>query len=312
MFSSAFASAFFLNFVHADILCCPQTFRPIELKLLAMQDVDRSVYPALQPMALMRTTGEIVFVRHVEKEGDLLLRLYTQQGESLYKKNIKLPCDFGHRFEFNFLFVQILWKEYLVISCKVCKDIKLVDMETLEVTTAFSDDQQLGKMSRGWHKLFVEVPSGFLELDCSRTKFTKIREIKSGKSGLTYRGDICYIPSPHSMIVTATWGVLKEGGTILAMSLDEPNDPMWSLCDKEVDGKILSPKCVLCSSRYDALIVLDRENKKVWVLNPASGEVLQNIDVPELSYHDYYVKGYLRGSQLVIVSTFGVHYFSIA
>ena len=223
-------------------------------------------------------TGEIVFVRSVEKEFDHLLRLYTQQGESLDKKKIKLTCDYVHMFTLCFLFVQILWREYLVISCSACRDIKLVNLETLDISTAFSDDQPLGKICRGWHKLFVEVPSCFLELDYSSTKFTKIREIKSGKGGLTYRGDICYIPSPHSMIVTTTWELLKEGGMILATSLDEPKDPMWRVSDKEVDGKMLTPKCVLYWSRQDALIVLDRENKKVWVLNPTTGEVLQNIE----------------------------------
>ena len=162
--------------LHDHILCCPQTFRPIELKLLSTQNLDLPV-----DEVLTRMTGEIVFVRSVEKEFDHLLRLYTQQGESLDKKKIKLTCDYVHMFTLYFLFVQILWREYLVISCSACRDIKLVNLETLDISTAFSDDQPLGKICRGWHKLFVEVPSGFLELDYSSTKFTKIREIKSGK-----------------------------------------------------------------------------------------------------------------------------------
>ena len=189
-------------------------------------------------------------------------------------------------------------------------------METLEVTTAFSDDIEVGKMCRGWHKLFVEVSSGFLELDCSSTKFTKIREIKSGKGGLTSTdgSDIYYIPPPHKMIVF-TWmpeRYSSDVGAIHVSSLDEPNKTMWHLSDKEVDGKMLAPKCVLYSSRHDALIVLDRESRTVWVLNPGTGDVLQDIEI-EINYDfDGRLKGFLWGSQLVIFSEFKTYTFSIA
>ena len=61
----------------------------VEPKVLMESIANGSPDPERDSMALMRTTGEIVFVRHAEKEGDHLLRLYTQQGESLDKKKIK-------------------------------------------------------------------------------------------------------------------------------------------------------------------------------------------------------------------------------
>ena len=174
--------------------------------------VDNSPYPSREPMALMRTTGEIVFVRHVQKEGDILLRLYTQQGESLYKKNIKWPCDFGHRFELQFLFVQMLWREYLAISCMYCKDIKLLDMETLELTTAYRDAQLVGKLCKGWHKVYAKLLFGYVELDCSSTKLTRIRDIRPNEYTvpLTATDYKCYVPPPHAMVV----GVYKNRGDI--------------------------------------------------------------------------------------------------
>ena len=286
---------YFFGCIRSDdcLVFSTQAFRPIELKLLSTQDV--ALYFRAH-LVLMRTTGEIVFVRFKEN-----LYLYTLQLDgSLNKKKIKLPC---HHY-LSLLFIQILWREHLAISCSSCKDIKLLDMETLEVTTAFSDDIEVGKMCRGWHKLFVEVPSGFLELDCSSTKFTKIREIKSGKAGPPDGSDIHYIPPPHKMVVF-TWmpeRYSSAGGAIHASSIDEPNKTTWHFSDKEVDGKMIAPKCVLYSSRHDALIVLDRENRTVWVLNPGTGEVLQDIEI-EINYDfDGRLKGFLWGSQLVIFS----------
>ena len=146
-----------------------QAFRPIEMKLLSTENVD-----LLSPVdqVLMKSTGEIVFVRQVEKESDQFLyfctlQKSTKQSEPLDKKKIKWPCDSGHKNNLHFLLIQILWKEYLVISCKLCKDIKLVSLETLEMASAFSDDQPLGKMSKGWHKIYVETSFGLVELDCS-------------------------------------------------------------------------------------------------------------------------------------------------
>ena len=231
------------------------------------------------------------------------------------KKRIMWPCNYHHKYILNFLFMQILWREYLVISCSSCRDIKLVNLVTLDISTAFSDDQPLGKVCKGWHKLYVEVPSGYLELDCSSTKFTKIRQIKSGKGGYTYLRDLWHIPSPHNMIMVfkILHGNSLPGGAIHTTYLGELSKTIWHLCDKHVDGKSITPRSVVYSSRHNVLLVVDKINQTVWVLNPSTGNVLQNIDVPELDHHDKdNVKGYLRGSQLVIVSDSKIHYFSIA
>ena len=308
-----------------------QDFREIELKLLSTQDLDRSLYPTLEPkvlmertadnspyptlesMALMRTTGEIVFVRHAEKEGDLLLRLYTQQGESLDQKNIKWPCDFGHRFELQFLFIQILWREYLVISCMYCKDIKLLDMETLEVTTAFSDAQLVGKLCKGWHKIYAKLLFGFVELDCSSAKLTKIRQIQPNEYTVAFTSTDykCYVPPPHAMIIGVTRTEVIY--MIHATSLGDPNQTGWGLSKEEVNGKEIKPDCVVYSSRHDALLAVDQENKTVWVLHPSTGKVLQEIELNiDVTKCDRLMNAFLRGSQLVIVSNSKIYNFSLA
>ena len=303
-------------------LLSTQAFPAVELKLLSTEKVD---IESRLDWVLMRTNGEMVMVRPEERDGHQFLYFYTlqkltKQGDSLDKKRIKWSCDSDHNNDLSFLFIQILWKEYLVISCNLCKDIKLVDMETLEVTTAFSDDQRLAKMCRGWHKIYVEVPSGFLELDCSSTKFTKIRDIRTN----TYNCHWCYMPHPHNMMVTALGEPFQKGGQIRAASLDQPKDPLWCLFDKEEAGKVITPERIFYCSRYDALLVLDVKNKTVWALDPGTGEVIQSIDVPEFDQneflettifnykHDYPTKVFLRGNEFVIVYSSKLDCFSFA
>ena len=280
-----------------------QAFRPIELKLLSTQNVELENYSY---RVLMRTTGEIVFVRYAAKDDGSFLYLYTvQQGGSLNKENkIKFPCDAGHRLSIHCLLIQILWREYLAISCKECRDIKLVDLDTNKITPTYSDEQPMGKMCKGWHKIYVQVPSGFVELDCSSTKFTKLKQIGSGKEDIPELDDLCYVPSPHNRIVAV------QGLKLHVTSLDETDEITWDDPSKKVvDGREIQPQGVIYSPRFNALLVVDAINKIFWVLNPATGEILQNIDWSEIGFSG--AKGFIRGSQLVMACRGPkIHYFS--
>ena len=192
------------------------------------------------------------------------------------------------------LSIQILWREYLAISCRECRDIKLVDLETKEITKAYKDGQPFGKMCRGWHKICVRLEQGYLQLDCSSTKFTKMRYTETGNDGFISGYDLCYVPPPLNTIVTI------GGGGIRATSLDEqPNETVRHLFKKEMDGKIIKPNLVTYSSRLDAVLVMDGKNKTVWVINPGSMEILQNIDVSEITFP---MNAFIWGSQFIIVS----------
>ena len=239
----------------------------------------------------MKTTGEIVFVHSSRTEHSLNLLTLQQDGSRDEKK---ISHKFYSGFSFELLIFQILWRECLAISCMYCKHIKLVDLENMEVTTAFDDGQTKGKMCKGWHKLFVESYDRFLELDSSSTTFTKMRQMEPGKDGITDPDDFCYIPRPHNMIVAVKVSPLS-GSEIHATSLEEPYQTLWHLSNKKENGMIITPSGVLYSSRHDALFMADRKNKTVWVLNPSTGEVLQSLGIPSL---DCMVKVFLRGSQL--------------
>ena len=135
----------------------------------------------------------------------------------------------------------------------------------------------------------LKLPSVLWSWTVRATKFTKIREIRIN----TNNNEWCYIPHPHNMMVTS-WEPLQKGGEILTKSRDKPNETMWRMRDMEVDGKIISPQSIVYSNRHDALLVVDVKNRTVWALDPGTGEVLQNIDVPELDQNDFLELGFLK------------------
>ena len=280
-----------------------QVFRPMQLKHESTQriDLDNSY-----DWSLMKKTGEIVFICLTFEERIPFLYLYTlQQGRSMEKKKIKLPCQdlftimtIIDRFSFKFLFIHIMWREYLVISCEYCGSIHLVDLETMEVTTAFSDGQNVKRILKGWHKIYVERANTFLELDCSSTKFSKIRQISVRKNRFESVYNPCYVPPPHNMLLSS--GFPPEGCDIYTTSLDEPNETKWFHLNKQGNGKMIEPRSIIYSSRNDALLVLD-SNKAIWVLKPGTWEILQTIDLPKM-YPQHAIQ---EASQLVLISEVG-------
>ena len=74
----------------------------------------------------------------------------------------------------------ILGQEYLVKSCHLCCDIKVINVKTREEQTAFSGPK-VNIIREGEEKtLFVTVNgrNEILELDCSSLKFTHLRNFK--------------------------------------------------------------------------------------------------------------------------------------
>ena len=154
----------------------------------------------------------------------------------------------------------MLWREYLAISCMYCKDIKLLDMETLEMTTAYSDTQLVGKLCKGWHKVYAKLLFHYVELDCSSTKLTRIRDIQPNEYTVPFTATNykCYVPPPHAMIVGVTRTEVIY--MIHATSLVDPNQPSWCWSNDKVNGKMLMPSDVIFSSRHDALLAREQDS----------------------------------------------------
>ena len=114
---------------------------------------------------VMQGTGQVV----VMDGATLSLTIFTVMGEELIEREIQSPCK---HVGVRLLSLVTEEREKLVISCYECKDIKLVQLNTAEVTTTFSSESNLGLMCHGDKgRLFVKSDKSVLELDCSNVPF---------------------------------------------------------------------------------------------------------------------------------------------
>ena len=219
----------------------------------------------------MGETGHIV-VYGLKKFG-WYFYIFSRRGDGLKEEGrIKSPCYHG---SFCLLNLIVLWKEYLAIACYDCKDIKLIDLKTQDVVTAFSGEE-VYKMCSGWHKLFVSIhgTDQVLELDTSSTAFTKVRTFSSGHGGFY---DMCYAPHPLNLLVTT------GQGTIAAVDCTT-GELAWTN-DDQVEGKEIMPRQVVFLPRQNAVFVSEfssfsefpEYSKKFLVYDVRTGHHLQTI-----------------------------------
>ena len=226
----------------------------------------------------MRETGLIV----VSTEDGSLFQLSLQEG-SLTQKEIKHPCER----RLYLLCVQVAGREYLALSCKVCSDIKLMDLNEHKEDnsklplmrhpiTAFSGEK-IGHMCHGEeNRIFVDAGAdNMLELDASTITFAinrasslnplyprhrKLKKLLAHRP-FTLEG-LCYVPEPHRLIVVSK-------GCLQAVSPDDQKI-VWTT-------RYQGPLLYLNS--HDVILVGDKKN--VVVLNPETGSEIQSIELPD-------------------------------
>ena len=180
----------------------------------------------------------------------------------------------NHDDTFELIPLKISGQEHLAAICFTCKRIDLYPLATKKGSVAFQDhDLEPYAMCAGAdNKLYVHFFNNeVFELDYSKPKF----------SGLTrkFTADcdcMCYLPSPHNFLAVSDY--MSE--SIKAFSLDT-NQVVWQF-DQKIDGKTLDPFGLLYSVRHDALLGADGDNKRLLVLDPKTGALMQTISLPEL------------------------------
>ena len=224
-----------------------QAFKPIKLDHISSHDVNPSY---IWDMTVMRETGLIV----VSTLNGALFQFSLQEGR-LIEKEIRPPCEHYYLY---LLCVQIAGHEYLALSCYMCENIRLMDLNKqtglsseskliqYEVITAFSGDE-FGRMCHGEeNRLFVRLhDDAVLELDTSTTTFTKVRYINTG-----YDHGLCYVPDPHRFLV------VSYDNEFCAVTCDS-NKEVW----KVKNSDLYAGKLAYTPTRK-SIIVADRSSKK--------------------------------------------------
>ena len=254
-------------------------------------------------MTVMRETGLIV----VSAWRGTLYQLLLQEG-SFVEKQIKHPCE--HRLIYM-VCVQEAGHEYLAVSCYLCGNIKLMDLNKpkgnssesqliqYEIITAFSGEKIIC-MCHGENRIFVQTSRGdVLELDTSTTTFTKVRTISTSGSVRGLYTGLYYVPHPHRLLLVA----YDDDGGVRAVSCD----------DKKEAGRVNSGD--LCSGElsytptHESIIVADWSRNEVVILSPSNGSRLQSIQLPNNVHGILGLCAY--NDQLIVRSEGRISYFSL-
>ena len=148
------------------------------------------------------SSGEVVLWGKTSDEASPAFHIFSLTSAGWKKlRGVKCLCDH----DVYILPVNINNREKLAVSCWNCQSIKLYNLDTLEVTTAFHDPKYYPTvLCHGENgKLFamngVKGDEKALELDCSEETFSGPSKII--QPGLDIYYTLYYIPSPHKLLV---------------------------------------------------------------------------------------------------------------
>ena len=209
-----------------------------------------------------------------------VLQRYSRTGQLLNTWQHK--CQ--HADSKHLLHLSIGDTPYIAISCWKCRSIRLYSMTDSDPITAYrhsgEDEMAPYAMCHGAHNTIMvgnwrEGSQEVLVYDVTSTQFTLKDRIPVHVDQAWH---IHYMETAQhgGIVIVSTWG---EDNIMSAHSLDS-KALVWKIVNKEIDGKGFQP-CGMCSDPdTGALYVADQFNKRLIVLEPNTGEVIQSIQMP--------------------------------
>ncbi len=261
--------AYIYLYFHNPFLTTPQSPRQLRLQHLVTHN-NGLVKWNRSRLTLLPSSGTAVLWGKTDESASPALHFYSCSSSASRKlKTLQKLCQ--HE---NDVFVLGLLrgkKEMLAVSCRLCKVIRLIDVESGEVSVAFHGGRHYpGAMCLGEAgEMFVVhsvkgVP--ILQLNCCTAEFSLIRSIKSG---MERYHSICYIPIHRLIVITQ----VSPNKFIRAVSC-ESEKWVWEV-KGQVDGVDCHPHGMVHSPALDALFVADSINTWILVLSPRDGSLRQ-------------------------------------
>ena len=218
---------------------------------------------------LLPETGQVVIWGKTVEADSPALHIYNGSSDSWQKE--RTETVFCEHLRGMFLPVSVQQQQLLAVSCQKCHMIRLYNIKTREITTAFHNSSYYpacmcqGEADQIYVVHKVKGPVPILQLNCSQPQFTLEKTIQSGME--TWY-DICYIPSHRQIAISSV-----HLGVVRAVSCDTEENA-W-----EIQGEIQSAQCLphrmVYSPGHQALLVADGGNHRVLVVNPGIGSVIQ-------------------------------------
>ena len=237
----------------------------------------------LSSITAIESKNQVLF--HGQRTESDPVSLYTYQLDGTVEE-IYSPCQHDPlRGYYKLITVVQNGKELLAVLCKHCKDIKLVDMETKQVTPVFqlNPNSPLDMCSRPNGGLLVTYRTGTIQQLDSSFSVTNTFNVGEwspigtmNRHGVNYNlflpSHLCYLPAPNNTLV------VNKVSELRAVSLRDGRQ-VWR---QQSEGFI--PHCLLFLPQQDVLLVSKLAKPEVHVLNPSDGSTLQTIEIPDIDY----------------------------
>ena len=244
--------------------------QPFELKQLSTHDTGIKQWS--YGFTVMRQSGDVAVSGREDKgyygSGSLFV-FSLKDGKLRDRKKISPSC--GHNYVSSYTSALIIdGREKLVVSCYHCDDFKLLDLQTEEWSTAFTGCKPNALCSGDSGTLFIQSREDqtILELDCTSSVFKG--PIKNLHPNMLCMA-MCYIPPPVNALVLSDWYSSK----MVAWSV-ERDAAIWEFKIKlKLTGLLFHPE-------HNVLLVADRKKKRVLIVDPEEGSLIQTIDLPDM------------------------------
>ena len=238
-----------------------QRKQEFELQKLASFDIDE--WHDIQRIAVIESKNQVViYGRRLETSPYSLYMTQHNEAGEFVETLMDYPCQYYSYLTSLFTVVRG-GKDLFAVSCCVCKNIKLFDLETWTTNITFTlPSMPFITCSGPNDSVFMSCMDGkALQLDTS-FYVAKVFELNHCRS-------MCYLPVPHNALVVRSW---KE---IAAISTQN-GCQLWkrTFCD-------FFPDYVLFYQKENVLVVSDLFEPKVLILN-TDGGTMQIIHVPDI------------------------------
>ena len=218
------------------------------------------------------SSGQVVVWGKLSDETPPAFHIFSLTSTELRKlREVKRLCDHDNQ---NILLISVNNKEQMAVSCCECNTVKLYNLDTLQVITAFHNSKYYpDRMCHGENsKLYiVHSVKDHPVMELNRMEETFSGPNKIVQSGMEGYYSIHYIQSPHRLIILTWW----KDSMIRAVSA-ETGEKVWDVMG-DVGGRVIYPHSLLFSPQHQVLLVADGSNNRLLVLHPSNGSHLQTI-----------------------------------
>ena len=176
-------------------------------------------------------------------------------------------------------------REKVVVSCCRCDDLKLLDPQTGKWSRAFKGCEPRALCSGDSGTIFVQTQrdKSILQLDATSSVFKG--PVRTLDTDIQCMMAMCYIPPPVNALVLSDY----QSSKMFALSV-ERDALLWKFQREE--GGVYHHKKegvgdrlgLLFHPEYKVLLVADGFRRRILIVDPGTGGLIQTIDLPNMGH----------------------------